>query len=160
MQILSGHISPETAYLVDDYPYGFRLRCKIRYWLEFKKGKGFRFVSQTTNPQLAYEKWNAPKASTYARLGGAMYLDDNNHVEWAQLSEYDSTERVGYFLAKYGDTMPDEARAYLEKVHATKLVYDQKKAAGMDWRQAAHEAVKEVVILPEIAEMKAARIAH
>jgi hypothetical protein len=36
MQILKGHISQETAYLVDDYPYGFRLRCKIRYWLEYQ----------------------------------------------------------------------------------------------------------------------------
>ena len=36
MQILPGiHISPETAYVIDDYPYGFRLRCRIRYWLEF-----------------------------------------------------------------------------------------------------------------------------
>lgn len=37
MKVLSGHTSPETAYVVDDYPYGFRLRCKIRYWIETKK---------------------------------------------------------------------------------------------------------------------------
>src|SRR5437762_10605235 len=42
MQILSGHISPETAYVVKDYPYGFRLRCQIRYWLEYKPSKGDR----------------------------------------------------------------------------------------------------------------------
>jgi len=56
MQILKGHISPETAFIVDDYPYGFRLRCKIRYWLEYNPKHGFRFVSQTTNPKRAGEQ--------------------------------------------------------------------------------------------------------
>jgi len=37
--------------LVEDYPYGFRLRCKIRFWLEYAPKRGFRFVSQTTNPK-------------------------------------------------------------------------------------------------------------
>jgi hypothetical protein len=52
------HLSPETAYLVSDYPYGFRLRCKIRYWLEHHPKRGTRFVSQTTNPNAAGEVWN------------------------------------------------------------------------------------------------------
>ena len=30
MTVLTGHTSPETAYVVSDYPYGFRLRCQIR----------------------------------------------------------------------------------------------------------------------------------
>ncbi len=34
IKILNGHISPETAYVVEDYPYGYTLRCTIRYWLE------------------------------------------------------------------------------------------------------------------------------
>jgi len=79
--ILSGHISPETAFVVEDYPYGFRLRCKIRYWLETNK-KGTRFVSQTTNPKASTEVWNKPKASTYVDFSGAMYLDENDHVQW------------------------------------------------------------------------------
>src|SRR5215475_9411123 len=87
MEILKGHTSPETAYLVDDYPYGYTLRCKIRYWLEFKPGKGFRFVSQTTNPKKGHV-WNKPKASTYCRFGGCMFLDEKGHVHWAGLSEY------------------------------------------------------------------------
>ncbi len=70
MQTLSGHATPETAYLVEDYPYGFRLRCQIRFWLEFKKGHGFRLVSQTSNPKTEAARglpagtvWNKPKAS-------------------------------------------------------------------------------------------------
>lgn len=83
MQILEGHVSPETAYVVDDYPYGFRLRCKIRYWLEHKPGHGVRLVSQTTNPKRPGEIWNKPKASTYCTFSGCMYLDDNGHVQRA-----------------------------------------------------------------------------
>lgn len=53
MEVLSGHTSPETAYIISDYPYGFRLRCKIRYWLEYKPNSGYRLVSQSTSAQGA-----------------------------------------------------------------------------------------------------------
>lgn len=85
VQVLGGHTSAETAYLVEDYPYGFQLRCKIRYWVETAtkgaaKGR-MRFMSQTTNPKRPGEVWNKPKASTYTELA-VMYLDEINHVQW------------------------------------------------------------------------------
>ncbi len=55
--LLAGHVSPETAYVVSDYPYGFRLRCQIRYWLEYSPTHGFRLVSQTTNPKRSGICW-------------------------------------------------------------------------------------------------------
>lgn len=41
------HISQETAKIVEDYPWGFRLRTTIRYWIETKKARngGQRFCS-------------------------------------------------------------------------------------------------------------------
>lgn len=87
-QVLRGHKSPETAYLVDDYPYGFRLRCKIRYWMELKAGRGARLVSQTTNPKVAGEVWNKPKASTYSGGMPIMYLDGQGHLTWQIVSMY------------------------------------------------------------------------
>jgi hypothetical protein len=98
-EVLNGHDSEATAYVVDDYPYGFTARTKIRYWLEYKNKKGARFVSQTLNPKT--QRWNAPKASTYAWLGGVMFLDMNKHVQWDGLSEYSSAEQVTDFLRKY-----------------------------------------------------------
>jgi hypothetical protein len=85
VRVLNGHTSQETAYVVDDYPYGRRLRCKIRYWIETAekgaaKGKQ-RFVSQTTDPKRSYEFWNKPKPSTYALIA-VMYLDHKDHVQW------------------------------------------------------------------------------
>jgi hypothetical protein len=128
MQILSGHVSPESAYVVDDYPYGFRLRCKIRYWLEYDAKRGFRFVSQTTNPKLAGERWNKPKASTYASYGGAMFLDDSNHVQWSCLTEYSNAAESVKWRNTYGAGLPESGRAMLDRWMAAKLAYEARRA--------------------------------
>jgi hypothetical protein len=128
MKILSGHISPETAFVVDDYPYGFRLRCKIRYWLEFHKTRGFRFLSQTTNPKRPGEFWNKPKASTYCKFGAAMYLDENEHVTWTGLSEYSSGAEAQAFKDKYFEGVPEAGRSTLNQWVASKVAYDAARA--------------------------------
>jgi hypothetical protein len=97
VQVLHGHTSPDTAYLVEDYPYGRRLRCTIRYWVETAtkgaaKGKQ-RFVSQTTNPRQPGQAWNNPHAATYSALV-VLYLDEQKHVQrWES----------GYFPSPAGD---------------------------------------------------------
>lgn len=122
--ILKDHTSPETAYVVADYPYGFRLRCKIRYWLEYQPKRGFRLVSQTTNPKRPGEVWNKPKASTYAQFGGCMYLDEAGHVQWAGLSEYSSGAEASAWRDQYGEGVPAVGHATLNKWVAAKLAYD------------------------------------
>ena len=112
MKVLSGHYSPETAYVVEDYPYGFRLRCKIRYWLEVNS-KGTRFWSQTTNPKRG-DVWNKPKASTYS-LMGAMYLDEENHVQWCGLSPYDAS-KCKDFLETYSVGLTEGERTFCAKL--------------------------------------------
>jgi hypothetical protein len=129
MLILKGHISPETAYIVDDYPYGFRLRCKIRYWLEHHPKRGFRLWSQTTNPKRD-NVWNKAKASTYARFGGCMFLNEEGHVNWAGLTEYSSGQEAKNFQDKYGDGMPEAGRSTLKKWVAAKLAYDGARQPG------------------------------
>ncbi len=128
MQLLSNtHVSPETAYLVSDYPYGFNLRCQIRYWIEYHPKRGFRFMSQTTNPKRG-NVWNKPKASTYSRFGGAMYLDDNDHVQFAGLSEYTDAKEAEEFERVYGAAVPEAGKALLRKWVVAKIAYD--KASG------------------------------
>jgi hypothetical protein len=87
---------------VDDYPYGFRLRCKIRYWIEYKASHGFRFVSQTTNPKVPGERWNKPKAGQYVRLGMGMFLDEKGHVSHTAISGYE-LEPIIEFLKHWHD---------------------------------------------------------
>lgn len=84
VKVLHGHVSPDTSYLVDDYPYGRRLRCQIRYWVDTAergaaKG-GQRFARQTTNPKVAGDPWNKPHYSTYSGMV-VLYLDSNEHVQ-------------------------------------------------------------------------------
>jgi len=134
MQILKGHTSPETAYVVDDYPYGFRLRCKIRYWLEYKAGKGFRLVSQTSNPKK-YDAgglipWNKPKASTYCKFGGCMTLADNGHVHWTGLSEYSTGAEAKAWSDEYAEGVPAAGRHILSEWVAAKLAYDGARKKG------------------------------
>lgn len=104
------HTSPETAYVIEDYPYGFRLRCKRRVWLETNK-KGTRYCTQTTNPKKAGEVWNKPKYSTYAD-SGAMYLDENDHVRWEGLHfGYSDESKIGEYLGKFGENCSNYAEA-------------------------------------------------
>jgi hypothetical protein len=129
MQILKGHTSHETAYVVDDYPYGYRLRCKIRYWLEYDPKRGVRFVSQTSNPKKG-NIWNKPKASTYARFGGCMYLDDEGHVQWDGLTEYSSGAQALAWQEQYGEGVPEAAKLMLAKWVAAECSYDANRKPG------------------------------
>ena len=136
MELLKGHESPETAYLVEDYPYGFRLRCKIRYWLEYKAEKGVRFVSQTTNPKREGIVWNKPKASTYCRFGGAMYLDENGHIQWAGAHEYQDVSELIAFRDTYREGLPEAAKPDFDRWIAGKIKYEERVAGGLDWQEA------------------------
>lgn len=102
MKELIGHESPESAYLVADYPYGFRLRCSIRYWVETKKGHGQRIMSQTTNPKRG-DVWNKAKGSTYSAVK-VLYLDESGHVQSDGFTGYSDEAGLDSFIAKYPET--------------------------------------------------------
>lgn len=107
MTVLNGHTSPETAFCVSDYPYGFRLRCQIRYWIETTK-HGQRVVSQTTNPKKPGVVWNKPKASTYTNLR-VLFIDDaTGHVVNEGLSFYADEAKIADFEAKFGAALTSE----------------------------------------------------
>lgn len=93
--VLIGHTSPETAFLVEDYPYGFRLRCQSRV------------VSQTTNPKRPGTVWNKPKASTYTNLR-VLFLDEEGHVQNAALTFYADASKIAEFEATYGAALTSE----------------------------------------------------
>jgi hypothetical protein len=85
VRVLQGHTDPDSAYLVEDYPYGRTLRCRIRYWIDTAtkgaaNGKQ-RFARQTSNPKRPGHPWNTPHYSTYAELA-VLYLDEQDHVQW------------------------------------------------------------------------------
>jgi hypothetical protein len=111
---LYGHASEATAYVVADYPYGYRERTTIRYWLEQKPKKGWRLVSQTKNPKTG--AWNKPKPSTYADWGAAMYLDRDGHVQWEGVGPYSDERKILAFAQAFPG-----ARSELSRVAPAKL---------------------------------------
>lgn len=128
LQILQGHTSFETAYIIEDYPYGFRLRCKQAVWIEeCKKGakKGeFRLVTRTTNPKAAGEVWNKPKTGTYSRFL-LMGLNDEGHVVTTGFSDYCPTDQVKAFFSTYKDVMTDEQRKFVGGLIGIKEAVDE-----------------------------------
>jgi len=125
-------VSPETAYTVEDYPYGFRLRCQIRYWLEYKKGHGYRLVSQTSNPKRPGLVWNKPKASTYGTLG-VMFLDHNEHVQWETLHPYATEDELDAFVTTYGEALQGhQERNLINVLRAVAQAYEARKAQRED----------------------------
>jgi len=158
MTLLSNtHISPETAYVVEDYPYGFKLRCKIRYWLEFHPKRGFRFMSQTTNPKRAGESWNKPRASTYYRFGAALYFDESGHVKCTGLSEYSDGAECKTWKETYGTAVPEEGQDNLKRWVAAKVAYDENRSKGDPLSVGLREAHKAFAAAEEeeIASWKA-----
>ena len=117
MQTLSGHTSPATAYVVEDYPYGFRLRCTMRHWIEFKRGHGFRHVTQTSNPKKAGDVWNKPRAGTYHPVL-VLTVDEDGRVEGDGLNLYASDERIDTFEERHAAALTDEHRAALRFLRA------------------------------------------
>jgi len=120
---LYGHDNIDSAYVVEDYPYG-RLRTQKRFWLEHKPKKGWRFMGQTLNPKT--QRWNKPKASTYTDFAGAMYLDVHGHVQWTGLGRYSSAEEVSEFVQNF----PKSDLSLVKKVVPLKIKNLEKLLSG------------------------------
>ena len=112
---LYAHTSQETAYVVDDYPWGFRLRTQIRYWVESKANFGQRFCHQTMNPKTG--NWCAPKSSTYTNVI-IMYLDEIDHIKYCTLRTGKEENEINDFIAKHKDNLTDFQKEQLKEMIA------------------------------------------
>lgn len=111
------HNCQNTAKIIGDYPWGFRLRTTIRYWIETKKAKngGQRFGSQTINPKTG--QWCAPKYSTYSPLI-VMFLDENNHIQWTSLGYHSGKEMINAFRETHLENLNDYQKETLKEIIA------------------------------------------
>lgn len=128
MKPIPNTLGQENAYTIDDYPYGFTLRCKMRYWVEFRKGKGFRLVTQTSNPKRIGEHWNTPKKGTYHRVTLGMYLNEIGHVICPGMSECSNYSEAVAFKEKFYPCLSDVAKQSLDEWIEIKRVYETEGA--------------------------------
>lgn len=101
--ILRGYTSKEKAYKVDNYPWGFRLRTSIHYWIETKPKHGDRFCTYTIDPRTG--RACAPKYGTYSTFL-YMYLNEDGHVKCGGFDSYDIEyfkNRFPFIIEKVGE---------------------------------------------------------
>jgi hypothetical protein len=117
IKYLYQHTNQENAKVVENYPWGFRLRTTIRYWIETKiaKNGGQRFCSQTIDPKTG--KWCAPKYSAYRPLM-VMFLDEKAHVKCTSLSHTSEEERINFFKETHVNNFSDYQKETLKEIMA------------------------------------------
>ena len=116
--IKTSHTSPETAYKIENYPYGFRLKTTKRIWIETNK-KGDRINSQTMNPKT--NQWNKPKRSTYTAILILMIEKETGHITNTGIdTSYTSEEEQQAFSNWIGTDYPlnDQQKHQLKMIKA------------------------------------------
>ncbi len=114
---LNGYTSQENAFEVTDYPYGFRLRTSIFYWIESKAGHGDRLCTYTIDPRNGRK--NKPKCGTYCTFL-YLYKDENGHVKADGFDSYDIEYfkmRFGFILNKIGIYLTDVQKQNIRVNH-------------------------------------------
>lgn len=99
-EILTGKHSFETAYIIEDYPYGFTQRTKKAVWIE-STAKGDRIVECTLNPKGF---WNKPKAATYSAVVVPYITKDTGYISFLSLNEYSEISETNNILEIIGGT--------------------------------------------------------
>lgn len=92
--------SEETAFVVDNYPWGFRLKTEVKFWIE-RTSKGERFCKMTKNPKTG--KWCKPKKSTYSLVALLYHNEATGKTSYYGACRY-KTEQ---FLEQLGDKLDD-----------------------------------------------------
>ena len=116
---LYNHTSEETAYVIKDYPWGFRMRTEQRAWIESNKN-GDRFIVQTKDPRTG--KWCAPKKSTYTPVK-ILYLDEQGHLQHYILKQYSCDEKtILEFYEQHKENLNSFQLAQIKELIAIKKV--------------------------------------
>lgn len=94
MTIIYNKDAADNAVTVENYPWGYKLKTKRKYWIETTK-RGDRLCYQTLNPKT--DKWCAVKKSTYAGIK-VLYENEDGHIKTYTLDPvWDSKEWLAEF---------------------------------------------------------------
>lgn len=98
----------DTAIEVADYPWGYTLKTKRRYWVETTT-RGDRGVYCTLNPKTG--KWCKPKKMTYDAVV-VINRDEDGRVTFDTLGNNAGLDRIAEFTERYGfDEFSDSKRS-------------------------------------------------
>lgn len=139
MNYLFGH-NESNPLEVKDYPYGFRLRTSIFYWIETTPKKGDRFCSYTIDPRNGRK--NAPKKSTYSAIG-IMVKQENGHIGWTAVNIYTKPEHLAALIENIGgvDKLNKDQRTMynslmgINEVKVDEFTGEKKKDFSVKWER-------------------------
>lgn len=100
----------DNPHVIEDYPYGFTLRCKMRVWVEYREGFGYRYFSQTSNPKKDNLVWNKPKHGTYNPFPIIVGTDDEGHTTHTAMHGYMEKDEMEKWLAEYGHCLTEDQK--------------------------------------------------
>jgi hypothetical protein len=115
-----GADSLATAYVVGNYPYGFKLKTDKYYYVDSDPKKGQRLVEVTKNPKTGL--LNKPVKATYKDLVVLYLAEDTGYVTFDVLSAYASVEQIEAFEAKGYLLTKDQADTVKVKLIAKKIL--------------------------------------
>ena len=132
-KLLPNCISEETAFIIENYPYGFTLKTKQKRWIEYKPNFGYRSCTRTLNPKN--NSWCAIKKGTYNQFLVLAQNLTNEHIVSLGFYNFYETEKVKSFLEKYkADLLPEQINFLESKVNS------------MDKAKQIQEEIKQEVI--------------
>jgi hypothetical protein len=140
MKILNGHRSFETAYKIENYPWGFRLKTTQYVWIETVRKKGDRVIRQTIDPRTG--KLCAAKCSTFSNIKW-LYMDEKGHVQSDGLGIYnDKKTEVKTAIERIGleNLLPEQVKQYNALIGINEVVEDEftgktKKDFSVKWER-------------------------
>lgn len=120
-------VDENSAYEVDNYPWGFRMKTKKRYWVETqdKKNGGQRVVSQTMNPKNG--AWCKPKKSTYYAVI-VLFVKSDGHVDYEAIHEQglgsDAKQKeIALFIETHKENLTDFQKNKLKIANAKNEIF-------------------------------------
>lgn len=138
-KLLTGHTNFETAYKIENYPWGFKLRTTQFVWIETLPKKGDRVVRQTIDPRTG--KLCAPKCSTFSPLKW-LFMDEKGHIQSSGLGIYTDKEVIKKAVEMIGleNLLPEQRKQYnqllgINEVKTNEFTGKIKKDFSVKWER-------------------------
>jgi len=134
LNILTKQPTELEPYVINDYPYGFRLRTKMMVWKETNK-YGERYCTATINPKTGL--LNHPKYSNYSDILLIGIETDTGRISYTTLNlAYNSEEKAEEWLKQYREHLNERGQIIASSILATlkvtsKIEYKIVETSGM-----------------------------
>lgn len=120
------HNSFETAFLIEDYPYGRTLRCQKKVWIEkatkgSQKGK-MRVCYRTTNPKYEKEVWNKQHNGEYSQLLFLYIEKDTGYIKDTGIGSLGDLEYIEKWKAEWYNLLDEEQKNAVDMTHKASVV--------------------------------------